>query len=135
MANNLGVTVDLIIENSEGILLVERKNSPFRGYWALPGGFLEIGKESLEQCGVRETKEETGLIIQEENLELLGVYSSPHRDPRGHIISNVYVARKFLGKLKAGDDAQETSFFPINKLPELAFDHAKILKDYFAKYN
>ncbi|MBI2045069.1 NUDIX hydrolase [Candidatus Pacearchaeota archaeon] len=134
MKNNLGNTVDVIIEDREGIVLVKRKNPPFRGCWALPGGFLEVGEESLEQCGARETFEETGYIVKERNLKLLGVYSHPNRDPRGHIIAHVYIAKEFYGKLKAGDDAKEVGKFPRHNLPGLAFDHAKILKDYFAEY-
>lgn len=132
---NPASTIDVIVVKEEKVLLVKRKHPPFVGSWALPGGYTEYGRENLQQTVIRELREETNLRVKEEDLELLGVYSDPRRDPRGHVISHVYVAKKFSGKLKAGDDAQEANFFTLNKLPELAFDHDKILKDYMAKYN
>lgn len=123
-------TVDLIVENNEEILLVKRKNEPFKNYWALPGGFIEYGKESLEEAAVRELHEETSLISSVNNLQLIGVYSHPNRDPRGHIISHVYHVSFYSGLIKAGDDALRVKKFPINNLPKLAFDHEKILHDY-----
>ncbi len=132
---NPASTIDVIVVKEDKVLLVKRKHPPFKRSWALPGGYLKYGKETLYQTAVRELREETNLIVSESDLELLGVYSDPGRDPRGHVISHVYIARKFSGVLKAGDDAQETSFFPINKLPKLAFDHDKILKDYLVKLN
>ena len=125
--SNPGATVDLIVEREEKILLVKRKGVPFQNMWALPGGFLEYGKESLEQAAIRELKEETGLIASK--LELFSVYSDPNRDPRGHTISHVYLATTF-GESKAGDDAKETRWFSFYNLPELAFDHNKIVKEY-----
>jgi len=131
---NPASTIDVIIIKDGKVLLVKRKHPPFVGSWALPGGYTEYGRENLQQTVIRELKEETNLIVKEEDLELLGVYSDPGRDPRGHVISHVYIAKEFLGVLTAGDDAQETVFFPLDKLPELAFDHNKILKDYLIKY-
>ena len=132
---NPASTIDVIVVKEGRVLLVKRKHPPFVWTWALPGGYLKYGKETLQQTVVRELKEETNLVVNENDLELLGVYSDPGRDPRGHVISHVYVAKKVFGKVKAGDDAQETNFFSIKDLPELAFDHAKILKDYFSKYS
>ena len=129
---NPGATVDLIVERRERILLVKRKEGPFRDSWALPGGFLEYGKETLEQAAIRELNEETGLIAQ--HLKLFGVYSAPNRDPRGHTISHVYIAASY-GELKAGDDAKEAKFYPLYDVPELAFDHEKIIKDYIKYKN
>jgi|SRR3989344_126923 len=123
-------TADVIVERNNEILLVKRKHKPFRDMWALPGGFLEYGKETLEETAVRELKEETSLQAKIENLELFGVYSSPKRDPRGHIISHVYIAGECSGNLRADDDAKDTGFFSLDNLPELSFDHNKILKEY-----
>lgn len=119
--------VDIIIEmEKQGIVLIERKNEP-RG-WALPGGFVDYG-ESLEQAAVREAREETGL-----DITLLGqfhTYSAPGRDPRQHTISTVFVARG-SGSPRAASDAAQTGVFLEGSLPApLAFDHARILQDYF----
>lgn len=126
---NPGVAADIIVEREEKILLVRRRNPPFKGMFALPGGFLEYGKETLEETAIRELKEETGLIA--EKLQLLGVYSTPDRDPRGHTVSAVYITETY-GEPKAGDDAAELKFFSLTNLPRLAFDHEAIIKDYIA---
>ncbi len=119
-------TVDIVIRNQGGIVLISRKNPPFG--WALPGGFVDYG-ESVEEAAKREAKEETSLDIQ--NLKLLGVYSSPDRDPRHHTISTVFTADS-AGNPTAGDDAAQTRVFMKGNLPQdLAFDHAKIIKDFF----
>lgn len=119
-------TVDIVIRNQGGIVLIRRKNPPFG--WALPGGFVDYG-ESVEQAAVREAREETSLDVS--NLKLLGVYSAPDRDPRHHTISTVFVADS-MGTSKAGDDASELQVFVKDDLPsELAFDHGKILEDFF----
>ena len=129
---NPAATVDIIIEKKDKILLVKRKHQPYQGCWALPGGFLEYGKESLEQAARRELREETSMVVEIEDLALFGNYSSPGRDPRGHVISHAYYAKNFNGIEKADDDAKELTYFPINNLPELAFDHGKIIKDFLA---
>lgn len=124
-------TVDIIIEidredGKEGIVLIERKNPPYG--WALPGGFVDYG-ESLEEAAIREAKEETSLDIQLKNQ--FHTYSDPERDPRQHTISTVYVA-KAQGKPKAQDDAKEIGVFTEEEINfPLAFDHQKILLDYF----
>ena len=121
-------TVDVIIELPEGIVLIERRNEPFG--WAIPGGFVDYG-ESLEHAALRESLEETSLVVSD--LRLLGCYSDPARDARSHNISTVYVA-KGSGTPHAGDDAAGLAVFPSDALPEpLCFDHAKILSDYLER--
>jgi 8-oxo-dGTP diphosphatase len=118
--------VDIIIEVTDGIILIERKNEPLG--WALPGGFVDYG-ESLEQAAVREALEETGLTVR--LIQQFKTYSDPDRDPRHHTISTVYIASAD-GFPNAGDDAAQTGIFTRHNLPHLVFDHAKILADYFA---
>ena len=120
-------TVDIIIELDEGIVLIKRKNPPYG--WALPGGFVNYG-ESLEASAVREAKEETSLDVT--LVAELGAYSAPDRDPRMHTITVVFIA-KAQGEPKAADDASEVGIFHRDTLPDdLAFDHGRILQDYFA---
>ena len=119
-------TVDIIIENGEGIVLVRRRNPPLG--WALPGGFVDRG-ESVAQAARREAKEETGLDV--ELTELLGVYSDPKRDPRGlFTISTVFVGRA-SGQPVGGDDAADARVVALDALPsDIAFDHGTIIADY-----
>ena len=124
-------TVDIIIEQEKGIVLILRRNEPRQ--WAIPGGFCDYG-ESLEAAAVREAREETGLEV--ELLEQFHTYSDPQRDPRQHNITTVYIARAIGGALQAQDDAQEIGVFTEDELPpQLAFDHDEILKDYFIYKN
>ncbi len=119
-------TVDIIIEVKEGIVLIQRKNPPYG--WAIPGGFVDYG-ETLEEAAVREAEEETCLDV--ELISHLGAYSDPERDPRQHTISYVYVAQA-KGTPQASDDASDAGVFDMTTLPEdMAFDHRKILRDYF----
>ncbi|MGD9817490.1 MAG: NUDIX domain-containing protein, partial [Desulfomonilaceae bacterium] len=121
-------TTDIIIAVAEGIVLIKRKNPPYG--WALPGGFIDYG-ERAEDAAVREAREETNLEVK--IVELLGVYSDPDRDPRGHTLSVVYVA-KGHGALGAGDDASEVIVVSPDNLPEqIAFDHRKIISDYYSR--
>jgi ADP-ribose pyrophosphatase YjhB (NUDIX family) len=128
-------TVDIIIEiekenGREGIILIKRRNPPHG--WALPGGFVDCG-ESLEEAAVREAKEETSLDIRLKSQ--FHTYSDPKRDPRKHTISTVYVAAA-QGKPKAQDDAQDIGIFTEEEINlPLAFDHQKILTDYFKQKN
>ncbi len=118
-------TVDIIIEIGDRIVLIERKNLPYG--WALPGGFVDYG-ESYETAALREAKEETGLKIT--GLRQFHTYSDPDRDPRGHTASTVFIGRAD-GSPCAGDDAKRAELFDQDSLPPLAFDHGKILADYF----
>jgi ADP-ribose pyrophosphatase YjhB (NUDIX family) len=124
---NPAPAVDIIIElDTGGIVLIRIKNPP--PGWALPGGFIDYG-ESAEKAAMREAKEETSLDVQ--LVELLHVYSDPNRDPRQHTISTVFIAAA-QGVPHGADDATETAVVTEQNLPTpLAFDHAKILHDYF----
>ena len=126
MYRNPALTVDGVLIEDGRILLIKRGREPFKGKWALPGGFVEYG-ERVEDAVIREFKEETGLDT--EIKALVGVYSDPKRDPRGHTVSIAYLLERKGGELKGGDDASDAAFFPIDDLPELAFDHAKIIGD------
>ena len=123
------LTVDAVITTFDGkIIFIKRKNPPYKGSWAFPGGFVEYG-ETVEEAVIREVKEETGVIV--EIRELLGVYSDPGRDPRGHMITVCFLANKIGGELKADTDASEVSCFAADEAMRmnLAFDHRKILND------
>ena len=122
-------TVDIIIEIEGGIVLIERKNPPHG--WALPGGFVDYG-ESYEHAAVREAKEETSLDVT--LIRQFHTYSTPDRDPRQHTASTIFIAQADT-QPTAGDDAAEAELFTEGNLPELVFDHAKILADYFAFKN
>jgi 8-oxo-dGTP diphosphatase len=122
------LAADVIIELKDRpgrpIVLIRRKNPPYG--WAIPGGFVDVG-ESVESAAAREALEETGLEV--ENLQLLGIYSDPARDPRGHTASAVYVAQA-RGEPVAGDDAGEAGVFEPGRTPQAVFDHDRIISDY-----
>jgi len=123
------IAADVIIELADRpgrpIVLIERRNPP--PGWAIPGGFVDVG-ESVERAAVREAREETGLTVR--LLALLGCYSDPARDARGHTASLVYVGEA-RGAPQADDDAAALDVFAPEHLPQaLAFDHAAILADY-----
>ena len=115
------------------VLMIQRGNHPSIGKWALPGGFIEMREDGIESAK-RELQEETGIKADISDLHLLGIYSDPKRDIRGHTVSAVYVY--FSDKeAQAADDAKDAKYFPINNLPEnIAFDHRKILQDAKEKY-
>jgi 8-oxo-dGTP diphosphatase len=120
------VTVDLIIEIADKIVLIKRVNPPYG--WALPGGFVDYG-ESLETAAVREAAEEINLEVT--LREQFHTYSDPDRDPRQHTVTTVYIAEA-KGTPKPGDDAGEARLFSQDTIPaDMAFDHEKIIEDYF----
>ena len=120
------VTVDIIIEIDDKIILIQRANPPYG--WALPGGFVDYG-ESLESAAIREAKEETSLEIELDDQ--FHTYSDPGRDPRHHTITTVFIG-KGIGVPKPADDAKQLGLFSKHDLPApIVFDHAKIISDYF----
>ena len=123
------VTADIVIvtkEKRRRVLLIRRKHAPFRGKWALPGGFVNEN-ESLVDAARRELHEETG--VNTSRLEQLQAFGDPGRDPRGHVVTVAFLAQLAVDRLRpiAADDAAAVGWFPLNDLPPLAFDHSKIL--------
>jgi len=126
--------VDIVIEENSLILLVRRKYEPFKDHLEPPGGFVEEG-EKVEDAAIREVREETSLDV--ELVDILGVYSDPNRDPRGHTVSTVFIAKAIHnnnGKINAvaKDDAAEIKWLSIDAVDneKLGFDHRRILSDY-----
>jgi 8-oxo-dGTP diphosphatase len=117
--------VDVVIPSEDGVVLVRRSSDPFKGQWALPGGFVEVG-ETVREAAVREAAEETGLAV--EVSRLVGVYSDPDRDPRGHNVSVAFLARVLGGQTRAASDASEVVVLEPATV-ELAFDHGRIIAD------
>ncbi len=128
------VTTDCVIFGFDGselqVLLIERGIEPFKGKWAFPGGFLNM-TETAEEGALRELKEETGL--ENAYIEQFNTYSDPGRDPRERVITIAHYALVRIQEVKGGDDAAKAQWFPIDKVPQLAFDHDKILHDAMKK--
>lgn len=124
------VTADCVVitkESDPKVLLIQRGNDPFKGYWAFPGGFMNMD-ETTEQCAIRELEEETGLKVSE--LHQIGAYSKVDRDPRGRTITVAYLVFVSSPLAVIGlDDAANAQWFPIEELPPLAFDHEDIMTD------
>ena len=119
------LTVDCVVFDRSGrLLLIKRRHAPFKGRYALPGGFVEVG-ETVEQAALRELKEETG--IEGKIVRLIGVYSEPKRDPRGHTVSVAFQVRPRSTKPVGGDDAVSAEFVEEWRDHKLAFDHDKIV--------
>lgn len=128
------LTVDAIVfvkkPNQISVLLIQRGNEPFKGKWALPGGFVNTD-ELLETACIRELHEETGLQVAQ--MKQFKAYDAIGRDPRGRTISIVFSAKiPERQKVKGGDDAARAQWFLLNELPEMAFDHQQILDDFFS---
>jgi 8-oxo-dGTP diphosphatase len=122
------LTTDCVIfDNGGAVLLIRRKHPPFAGSYALPGGFVEIG-ETVEAACIREVREETGLSISEPKL--VGVYSRPGRDPRGHTVSVAFTVKLTkAAEPRAGSDAASVEWVADWRIITLAFDHAEIVAD------
>lgn len=130
------VTVDVTLfrknENGYELLLIQRLNPPFQGYWALPGGFVDENEE-LETAAKRELFEETNIQIFQ--VKQINAYGNPERDPRSHTVSVAFFGQTDLSaQAQAKDDAKAVKWFPIDELPVLAFDHAEIIRDAIEKY-
>ncbi len=130
------VTTDCVVftkEEEPKVLLIQRGNEPYKGYWAFPGGFMNM-EETAEECAVRELKEETGLTVKQ--IQQIGAYSKVDRDPRGRTISIAYLAIVDAPAAVSGmDDAAKAAWFPLTSLPNLAFDHQDIMADAIALFN
>jgi 8-oxo-dGTP diphosphatase len=124
------VTADAVLfAEKEGqiyVLLIKRGNEPYKGYWEFPGGFLNMD-ETVARCAERELEEESGIVLT--GMQLVGIYSDVERDPRGRVITAAYTAMTTMPEAVASDDAAAAQWWPLNDLPELAFDHDKILED------
>ena len=124
------VTADAVLfaerDGQTYVLLIQRGNDPYKGYWAFPGGFLEMD-ETVARCAERELEEETGIVLT--GMQLVGIYSDVERDPRGRVITAAYTAMTTMPEAIAADDAAAAKWWPLNDLPPLAFDHDKILAD------
>lgn len=129
------VTADCVVMTKEErpqVLLIQRGFDPFKGCWAFPGGFMNMD-ETTEQSAIRELEEETGLVVTE--LHQIGAYSKVDRDPRGRTITVAYLAMIDAPvEVHGQDDAAKAEWWPIDKLPALAFDHEDIMRDAVASY-
>lgn len=120
------LTVDCVVfDAADRLLLIRRGRAPFEGAYALPGGFVEVG-ETVETAALRELREETGLAGR--IIKLIGIYSDPARDPRGHSVSVAFLVAA-AGEPIGGDDAAEAAFVADWRGEMLAFDHADIVAD------
>jgi len=113
------------IEGNLHVVLIQRRDEPFKGCWALPGGFVDV-HETLEESLLRELKEELGCEVA--GVQEIGNFDDPGRDPRGRVITTAYLVEpEDWDALKAGDDAVSYGLFPVDALPDLAFDHELII--------
>ncbi|MFJ7209514.1 NUDIX domain-containing protein [Streptomyces sp. NPDC098789] len=121
-------TADVVaLTPARHVLLIKRGWPPYEGAWALPGGWVDPG-ETIHAAAARELGEEAGVHVNAGDLHQLGVWDQPNRDPRGHYITTAYMIIVPEGTpITAGDDARDARWWPLNALPELAFDHADII--------
>jgi 8-oxo-dGTP diphosphatase len=124
------VTADLVIEHNGQIYLVQRKFEPYKDLWAFPGGFLNVGKETVRQTAKRETKEETGLDVDVEDMYIFHESSDPSKNERGHIVSVFLATKIYTGLPCPGDDAAAVGRFSLARLPKMAFDHEEVAEIY-----
>ena len=124
------MTADCIIFGFDGqelnVLLIKRGIEPYKNRWAFPGGFLKMD-ETIDACASRELKEET--TLEHAYMKQFGIYSEVERDPRGRVITTAFYALVPMSAVQGGDDAAEARWFPVDKVPALAFDHDRILRD------
>jgi len=119
------IAVDGVLFKDGSVLMVKRVQEPYKGYWAVPGGFVEY-KEKLEHAIVREVKEESGLNVKTKGI--VGIYADPNRDPRGHVISICFLLKLAGGKIKTSDETSDVKFF--KKLPgKISLDYRKMIKN------
>lgn len=121
------LAVDGLVMYEGKLVAIKRRYYPHQGLFSLPGGIVEYG-ETVEEAVVREVKEETGLDVTVEAL--IGVYSAPDRDPRGHVISLAFAVEHLGGELASGSDAREIGLLDLKNIPEMGFDHEAIVADY-----
>ena len=132
------LTADCLIvsehEIGNKVLLVQRRNEPFQGCWALPGGFVDE-HEDLSEAASRELKEETDVNLKPSKLKELGAFGKPGRDPRGRTVTVVFGAMidSQYNPIKAGDDATEVGWWDMESLPDMAFDHEEIISKCFKR--
>ncbi len=131
------VTCDIAVKWRSKILLIERKNDPFKGFWCFPGGFMEMG-ERLATCASRELREETGLKVDAKDLEYISCYDAIHRDPRARTLTHLFYYEypwEFKPIVKGADDAAKAEWFDVYELIQktrfLGFDHAVMLNEIF----
>lgn len=127
------ITVDAVVISKEEqhrfVLLIKRKNEPYKNQWAFPGGFVEKD-ELVKRACQRELHEETGLDIDEKDLSFLDYYDQIDRDPRSRTISFAFTAvTPARAEVKGDDDAEEARWFDVQDLPKLAFDHSEMIRD------
>lgn len=122
------LTVDCVILNDSSLVLIKRAHEPYKNWFALPGGFVDIG-ETLEEACCREVKEETGIEIFSSDLKLIGAYSNPKRDTRHHVVSIAFLSHTSVANLEAGDDALSVELVSDWEGIDIAFDHKNIIKD------
>ncbi|MEV8365911.1 NUDIX hydrolase [Streptomyces niveus] len=122
------LTADVVLIADNHVLLIERGWDPFEGMWALPGGHVDPGEE-VQTAAARELAEETGITVPMESLREVGTFTAPGRDPRGRYVTVAYTATlPERVEPTAGDDATRAVWWPLSWLPELAFDHAAIIR-------
>ncbi|WP_037783063.1 NUDIX domain-containing protein [Kitasatospora purpeofusca] len=123
------LTADAVVIRSSSVLLIQRADDPYKGSWALPGGYVDEG-ETSQAAAARELEEETSIVAMPEELTQIGAYDAPDRDPRERVVSIAYLLEVASGQdAVAGDDAAAVAWHPLDALPPLAFDHAAIVAD------